>query len=184
MNNPKVNQVHDNVKSVVKPVPFSETIQQDIMSDSDKMSEMSDRKLVNYIGNQLLKFIGQNRPYLIEVHNRFQEKTRAGKPFLGKYTNFDTFCEDYWHYTGRHIRRIISGEALPRSRKQIKALPPSREKKASSAPLSESALWTDHDFIHQAEEAIKKLLRPLESEPTRYEKVARAIAEAITGGEV
>ena len=141
--------------------------------------KMSDRALVNYVGKQFTKFLLEMRPYLIEVHTRFLQRKATSRPFLG-YTDWDKFCLSFFNYTGRHVRRIISGDGLPKSRKQLQAV---RKQQAAKQPtLSDTAVWTDHDFIHKATQSIKQILQPLESDPTRYSKVAAAISEEITGG--
>ncbi len=137
---------------------------------------MSDSQLVNYIGRQFTKFLLEMRPYLIEVHTRFIQKRAAGRPFLG-YTDWDKFCPDFFNYTGRHVRRIINGEGLPKPRKTLPLTTPKRQ----TVSLSKTAVWTDHDFIHKCAQSIKEILQPLESDPPRYAKVADAIAEEITG---
>ena len=139
--------------------------------------EMSDQALVNYVGKQFTKFLLEMRPYLIEVHTRFLTKKAKGRPFLG-YTDWDKFCVDFFHYTGRHVRRIINGEGL---RKRPKHLAAAEQPAGSKSRLPEASVWTDHDFIHKCSQTIKQVLRPLESDPMRYAKVAAAIAEEITG---
>jgi hypothetical protein len=136
---------------------------------------MSDRQLVNFVGKQFTKFLLEMRPYLIEVHKRFIEKKAIGKPFLD-YTDWDKFCVEFFNYTGRHVRRIISGEGLPKPpRKRLAPATPKRQ------TISLVTVWTDHDFIHKAAQSIKQILHPLESDPARYSKVAAAVAEEITG---
>jgi hypothetical protein len=141
---------------------------------------MSDRQLVNYVGKQITKFLFEMRPYLIEVHTRFLQKKVEGHPFLD-YTDWDKFCLEFFNYTGRHVRRIISGEGLPKRRK--------RKLPAATVPannlsddLSDKMVWTDHDYIHKCAQSIKQILKPLESDPPRYAKVAAQVAEEITGG--
>src|SRR6266481_7800370 len=138
---------------------------------------MTDRALVNYVGKQFTKFLLEMRPYLIEVHTRFLTRKAKGRPFLG-YTDWDKFCIDFFHYTGRHVRRIINGEGL---RKPPKHLPAAEQSASPKSKLQETVVWTDHDFVHKCAQHIKQVLRALESDPRRYAKVAAAIAEEITG---
>jgi hypothetical protein len=142
--------------------------------------KMSDKQLVNYVGKRFSKFLLEMRPYLIEVHTRFIQKKATRQPLLG-YRDWDRFCLDFFGYTSRHVRRIISGEALPKPpKKSLSASGPA----LASAPLPNTVVWTDHDFIHKGAQAIKQILHPLEADGPRYAKVAQAIADEITGDTV
>ena len=144
---------------------------------SPDLDKMSDKALVNYAGKLLVKFAGEMRPVFIKVHTRFVHRTKVQrKDFLG-YTDWDRFCLDFWNYTGRHIRRVMAGDELTK-RKQ---LPAPGQTAPSKNSLKETAVWTDHDFIHKATQSIKQILHPLESDPARYAKVAASIIEEITG---
>jgi hypothetical protein len=139
------------------------------------IGQMSDRELVNYVGKRFTGFLIELRPYLIEVHTRFITKKMTRHPLLG-YTDFDKFCLDFFNYSSRHVRRIISGEALPK--------PPKKKRltaAVSQMDLPAATVWTDHDYIIKGTQAIKQLLKPLESDSPRYAKVAAAIAEEIVG---
>src|SRR5258708_38083179 len=85
---------------------------------SDILSEvghMSDKKLVEFVQDRVNKFAHEMRPLFIEVQERFKRSVHLKhKPFLGKYRDFDTFCSEVLNYSGRHIRRIIAGEAMPK----------------------------------------------------------------------
>jgi hypothetical protein len=145
------------------------------MSD---LGKLSDKQLVNFVGRRICGFLIEIRPYLIEIHTRFMLRKATGKPFL-TYTDFEKFCNDFFNYSARHVRRIISGEAMPKLRAPSKAA----AKKKVQAPLPETATWTNNDFIQQGATMIKKLLQPLEGNPQRYGKVAAAIAAEIVGEE-
>jgi hypothetical protein len=137
--------------------------------------KMSDQQLNKYVRNGFTKFLSEMRPYLIELQTRWHQRRIRGRPFLS-YTNWDDYCAAELNYTGRHVNRIISGEALPKPRKAIAT----RTAKAAKEQQP-TLVWTDHDFIHKGAQAIKQLLHPLESDPPRYMRVAAAIAEEITG---
>jgi hypothetical protein len=143
--------------------------------------KMSDRKLVDYFCQLSAKFLLESRPYLIEIHTRFIVKKAHGKPLLG-YTDWDKFCHDILNYTGRHVRRIISGEGFPKKRKRMLKAAPGPSEDSADFPLKGSAVWTNHDFIHRCAQSIKQILKPLESDPDRYAKVAKLVAEEITAG--
>lgn len=147
----------------------------DILSE---FRQMSDKKLVELVQTKATKFASEMRPLFILVEERFKRSVHIKhKPFLSKYTNWDNFCEEVLNFTGRHVRRIIAGEAMPKSKE-----PGSGEASGNKkTKLKESVLYTDHDYIHKAHEFLKKLLKPLELDPERHRKVARAIAEEILG---
>jgi hypothetical protein len=148
----------------------------DKMSDIIDLSKMSDKKLVNYVGERMVKFLVEIRPGLIELHSRFTQRRAQGRPFMG-YTNWDVFCEALLHYTGRDVNRIISGEAF----KKPKALPQQTIPTKRSKPLlADKALWTDHDYVTKVVTDIKEMLRPLESQPKRYAKVTAAVVEELS----
>jgi hypothetical protein len=170
MNDSKLPESSTSVNTVQQP---------DKMSDLDKMS---DKALVNFTIKRMVKYAMELRPLFSKIHERFVLRKLKGKPFLG-YTDFDRFCLDVFRYTGRHVRRIINGENQPK-KLQRKALPPPKPPQKRMGPLQESDVWTNHDWIHNTVEMIKKMLKPLEAEPTRYAKVAAAIAEEITGDAV
>ena len=149
----------------------------DSRTNSLDLDKMSDKALVNYAAKLLVKFAGEMRPVFIEVHTRFVHRTKVQrKDFLG-YTDWDKFCLEFWNYTGRHIRRVMAGDELTK-RKQ---LPHQVQSAPSKTKLNESVVWTDHDYIHKAVQSIKQILLPLESDPARYNKVAAAIVDEITG---
>jgi hypothetical protein len=157
----------------------SEVDLQDTRTKCPNPDKMSDRQLVNFVGKQFTKFLFEMRPYLIEVHTRFIQKKSTGHPFLG-HTDWDKFCVEFFNYTGRHVRRIISGEGLPKPPRKRESPTLSKIGRTPSS-ISLVTVWTDHDFIHKAAQSIKQILHPLESDPARYSKVAAAIAEEITG---
>ncbi len=103
------------IEAVSTPASDSE-----IISDSE-LDSMTDQVLVEYAGNQIVKFAVEIRPVLIKVHQRFKDAKKAGRPFLG-YTNFDDFCIAFWNYTGRQIRNIINGTPTPKLAGGKKAL--------------------------------------------------------------
>jgi hypothetical protein len=152
----------------------SEVRLQDDRTKCPTPDKMSDRQLVNFVGKQFTKFLLEMRPYLIEVHTRFLLNRANGKPFLG-HTDWDKFCVEVFAYTGRHVRRIISGDGLPRPRKRL------ANERTKKPTISLVTVWTDHDFIHRATQSLKQILLPLESDPVRYSKVAAAISEEIIG---
>ena len=83
----------------------------DILSD---IGRMSDHKLVEFVQTRVTKFAREMRPLFIEVEERFKRSVHIKhKAFLGKYTNWDTFCVEVLNFSGRHVRRIIAGEAMP-----------------------------------------------------------------------
>src|SRR5260221_9743539 len=102
------------------------------------LDKMTDQALVNYAGKLIVKFASELRPVFMKVHERFVLRKLKGKPFLG-YTDWDKFCLDFWNYTGRHVRRIINGEGLPKPRKRLSA----GTSKAKSVPLTGASIWTD-----------------------------------------
>jgi hypothetical protein len=89
-----------------------ELLHSEIISESD-IAGMSDRELVEYVGSRIVKFAIEIRPLVVEVHKRFMAEKEAGRKFFG-YSNFDTFCEDFWKYSGRQIRNIINGTPTPK----------------------------------------------------------------------
>jgi hypothetical protein len=153
--------------------------QSEALASNASPDKMSDHQLVNYIGKRLTKFLVEIRPYLIEMQSRFVQKKAEGRPFLG-YTDFDRFCIDVLSYTGRHVRRIINGDGLPKRRKRLQVAR-RKEQPVQRLTVNEAAVSTYHDFIRKAVQSIKALLLPLESDPPRYSKVALAIADEITG---
>lgn len=154
--------------------PYNAEQYSDILSD---IGRMSDRKLVEFVQTRVTKFAREMRPLFIEVEERYKRSVHIKhKPFLGKYTSWDVFCTEVLNFSGRHVRRIIAGEATPTLKEPGAAGAQTKKNK-----LKEATVYTDFDFIRKAHDFLKNLLRPLEHDPQRYNKVARAIAEEILG---
>jgi hypothetical protein len=137
---------------------------------------MSDRKLVAFVQTRVTKFAHEMRPLFIEVQERFKRSVHLKhKPFLEKYSSWDVFCVEVLNFTARHVNRIIAGEAMP----VPKELGEGAQTKKSK--MKAAVVYTDFDYVRKAHEFLKKLLQPLEHDPQRHKKVARAIAEEILG---
>jgi hypothetical protein len=94
---------------------------------SPDLGDIKDEELVaQALGKmvRVVKFLREVRPLLIEIQKRWREAKKAKRPYMG-YTNWDTFCEKEFHYTGRHCNGIAAGkisDELP--------TPPSKERRA------------------------------------------------------
>src|SRR5260370_13689857 len=144
----------------------------DILSD---IGRMSDYKLVKLVQTHVTKFARETRPLFIEVEERFKRSVHIKhKPFLGKYTNWDTFCVEVLNFSGRHVRRIIAGQAMPTLKE-----PGAAGAQTTKNKLKEATAVTDFDFVRKAHDFLKNLLRPLEHDPQRNAKVGRAVAMEI-----
>jgi hypothetical protein len=141
------------------------------------IGHMSDSKLVAFVQKRVNKFAHEMRPLFIEVQERFKRSVQLKhRPFLGKYKNWDVFCAEAFNYSGRHVRRIIAGEAMPTPKE-----PGAAGAQTKKSKMKEAVVYTDFDYVRKAHDFLKKLLQPLEHDPQRYNKVARAIAEEILG---
>jgi hypothetical protein len=122
-------------------------------------------------------------PLAIELRSRFEtlKKERVRKTILGC-RSWEQFCEKRLGYTDRHVRRLMEG-SNPAAKYQSKTKRHSGRKRfaasSDAASAQEEADWSDRDFITKSVRDVTSNLRPLESDPPRHERVARAIAKEI-----
>jgi hypothetical protein len=164
-------------------------LRQAIAVEADTMSASVDSEaLAIRVRDGLVAFRSQFEKWLplaIELHSRFevlkQEKTH--QTILGCST-WAQFCVNVLDYSERHMRRLMEG-ANPAVKyrnktatiKKTVALPTS----TVAVPLARNCQWTDNEYVRSCVGFVESTLRPLESDPQRFHRVAVAIAREIAG---
>jgi hypothetical protein len=122
------------------------------------------------------------RPVYVELRNRFFKLPKGGSIMgCGTWTEF---CGNHLKFSDRHVRRLIEGDNPATERHRGKKETHSLPKPSSSlpeVPPARNADWTDNDYIKTCVQFVGSTLRPLESEPQRFHRVAVAIAQEIAG---
>lgn len=163
--------------------PFLKIIKADIRAtslDSETLAAMVRDGLAEF-RPKLEKWL----PLAVELHSRFEalkkEKTRTS--ILGC-SSWAQFCTEVLHYSDRHMRRLMEGtnpavkyRNKGDHRKKTKVFAPT----AVTTPLMRNADWTDDDYVKTCVRLVESTLRPLESDPPRFHRVAVAIAQEIAG---
>ncbi len=125
------------------------------------------------------------RPFAIELHARFEARKndRSGKEILGCRT-WEEFCEQALGYSTRHVRRLMGADNpagkyrnKTRSRNEMER----SERSAVGAHVNPTADWSDAKYIDTCVRFVASTLKPVESDPPRFHRLAVAIAKAIAG---
>ena len=128
------------------------------------------------------KRLTELRPVYIELRKRFF-KLAKGRSIMGCETWTD-FCEQHLKYSDRHVRRLIEGDNPASDKHRAKKEPESLPKPSQllpDMPSARNADWTDNEYVKTCVQFVGSTLRPLESDPQRFHRIAVAIAQEIAG---
>lgn len=163
-------------KAIVQAEPDILSGSLQAMGDETLATEF--KRQYNAIGKRLKEL----RPLYIEIRKRFF-KLRKGGSIMGCKT-WTEYCEKHLKYSDRHVRRLIEGgnpATEKHGTKQKPAALPKPNQSLPAMPSARNADWTDNEYIKTCVQFIESTLRPLESDPQRFHRVAVAIAQEILG---
>jgi len=78
-------------------------------------------------------------------------------------------------------RRANASEGVAQTEMEEETPPPKPKQPLPTVPSARNAEWTDDEYIATCVRFIESTLRPLESDPQRFVRVATAIAQEILG---
>jgi hypothetical protein len=163
--------------------PLPKIIKADIRAaslDSETLAEMVRDGLAEF-RPKLEKWL----PLAIELHSRF-ETLKAEKPgtTILRCSTWAQFCTEILNYSNRHMRRLMEGTnpaVKYRNKGQRRGGTKPLASSIPAAQLERNTDWTDDDYVKTCVRLVESTLRPLESDPPRFHRVALAIAREIAG---
>jgi hypothetical protein len=153
--------------------------------EADKMAaSLDDEALANKVrdGVMALRTRAEKlRPFVVELHVRFESlKTQKAPKTIRNCANWQQFCDEVLGYSPRHMRRLMEG-SNPAAKYRNKTQPSEKPNGLATpaVPSVRDADWADDDYIKTCVDFVMSTLRPLESDPQRFLRVAHAIAQEI-----
>jgi hypothetical protein len=160
-------------------------------TEPDKMSGAPERLHDEALAKEFLQQYGvigrgieELRPLYAELRRRFFKRTQLNSAgtIMGCKT-WTEFCQTHLKYSDRHVRRLIEGDNPATKKQGLKAETVALPKPTQSLPANpppDTANWTDNTYVRRCIDFIVSTLRPLESDPQRFSKVALDITNEIT----
>lgn len=170
------------------------------LTDWKQPTELDDEQLASFVASaavEIAVFCEALKPYYLKLRGRFHRKPK--KVLIHGCKTWNEYCEKVLVRTRRAINYWLAGGNPSEKRKSRKngtkeqgtgeapapeddsVHRPKLTQKLTTIPTTDTADWTDNLYVKTCVDFFKSTLRPLESDPDRFHRVAMAVAQEILG---
>jgi hypothetical protein len=161
-------------------------------------NQLDDEQLATMVNEgavRLAVFSEALKPYYLELRERFHKK--SDEALIHGCKTWNEYCEKVLDRTRRAINYWLAGGNPSEKRNSRKngtkeqgtreapegdgAHRPKLTQQLATIPTTDTADWTDNAYVKTCVDFFESTLRPLESDPQRFHRVAVAIAQEILG---
>lgn len=163
-------------------------------------NQLDDEQLATIVSEEAVRlavFSEALKPYYLELRERFHKKSEEA--LIHGCKTWNEYCEKVLDRTRRAINYWLAGGNPSEKRDSRKngtkkqgvgeasapegdgAHRPKLTQKLTTIPATDTADWTDNAYVKTCVDFFEATLRPLESDPQRFHRVAVAVAQEILG---